>query len=100
MTAFEQIQDAIIDSGYTMRHDLVDGVHRIYAPAKPTGETLGWLPDGFSEMPEMLVGMVIVRQGVVRYAEMLGKIYPWWTPDSVTRESTDQMVRRISENPA
>ena len=108
MTAFDQIFDAVTDAGYTMRHDTVDDVHRIYAPAKPTGETLGWLPDGFSEMPEMLVGMVIVRQGVVRYAEMLGKIYPWWTKEpeaaervgSATYEMTDQLIRWIWGNPA
>lgn len=97
MTAFDRIVDAVTDAGYTIRHDTADDVHRIYQP-DPI----------YRDGADKLVGMVIVREGAVRYAELLGKIYPWWTTHAVeaervgsaTYETTDQLIRWIWGNPA
>jgi hypothetical protein len=71
----DQLIGEIAAAGYEVRHHTLDDVHRVYLRG----------PNPFA--PIRLVGMVIVRDRRVRYAEMLGVIFPWW---GATDESPDE----------
>lgn len=83
MSAAARILETARAAGYEVKHSEVDDVHRLYVPAPGP-----WVP------PTRLVGMVIIREGRVVYAELRGRLFAWW-PDSI-----DAFTQHLKETPA
>ena len=66
----EQTLDAIRSAGFLVILDPTDRVHRIRWPRELT-----------STAGPVLVGMVIIRDGCIRYAEFRGDVFAWWGND-------------------
>jgi hypothetical protein len=80
-----RILEAARAAGYEVRHHTADDVEKIYVKGANPFE------------PLRLVGMVIVRQGRVRYAEMHGRLFPWWTGPYQDAVEADKLIAHIKE---
>jgi hypothetical protein len=71
------------EAGYQVRFDPTDKVHRIYV-----------VVGHGTRAHQVLVGLVVIRncptdmEPRVVYAEMMGRLYPWWGHD---RNSTEYL---------
>lgn len=74
-----EVLDAIRTAGYLTVLDLEDHVYRIREPQGMDGGT------------PRLVGLLVVRQHRIRYAEFRGQVFAWWGVAENSPEHRDSL---------
>lgn len=64
--------------GYATRYNEDDGVHRIMAPAEYGNTT---------------VGLIVIREGRINYAEFDNTVFPWWGRSNVDPLYLDALAK-------